>query len=237
MDQAIKLSPRFNARLVGTLYLVVIAAGMWAQMFVRGHLMVSGDAGATAANILAHETQFRLGFAADLLGGVCYVAIVFLLYGLLKPANKHLSHFATFVGMAGSVIFAGNLLNHLAALIVLKNAQALAAFSPDQVHALAFVFLKLHGLGYGIAMLFFGLYMALIGAAILRASFLPRILGLFLVVGGIANVMGSTAAFLKINIPFDLIMIGGLSEIAFALWLFIIGVNAAKWKTQAGYSS
>jgi hypothetical protein len=236
-DRIAQSSPRMWARIAGVLYLIVIVAGGWAQLFVRAHLIVRDDAAATAANILAREPLFRLGFAADLIGVVCYVGVVFILYELLKPVGRSVSLLAAFFGMAGNAIFAINLLNHLAAAIVLDNAHALAAFRPDQLQALALVFLKLHTQGYLIVMVFFGFYLALLGVLICRSAFLPRILGALLVVGGLADVAGSFAVFISTafaaNFSPAATALGGIAEIALALWLLVVGVNAAKWLEQA----
>jgi len=238
MDRIAESSPRARARMAGLLYLIVIVAGGWAQLFVRFHLVVRDDAAATAANILAREPLFRLGFAADLIGVVCYIGVVFILYELLKPAGRSVSLLAAFFGMAGNAIFAINLLNHLAAVVLLDNAHALAAFKPDQVQALALVFLKLHTQGYLIVMVFFGIYMALLGALIFRSAFLPRILGALLVVGGLVDVAISFAVFLAPpfadKLPSYVTSLGGVAEISLALWLFVAGVDAVKWKTRAG---
>ncbi len=229
-------SPRLKARIAGLLYVIVIVAGGWAQLFVRSHLVVRNDAAVTAANILAQEPLFRLGLAADLVAAICFVGVVFILYDLLKPAGRSLSLLAAFFGMAGNAIFAINLLNHLAAAVLLDNARVLAAFKPDHLQALALVFLKLHTQGYLIVMVFFGIYLALIGVLIFRSVFLPRILGVLLVAGGLADVAVSFAVFLSPpfadKLPSYVTLPGGVAEILLALWLFAIGVNASKWREQ-----
>jgi hypothetical protein len=228
-----KISPRSLARIAGALYVIVIFAGMWAEMFVRGGVMVHDNAAATATNILAHEQMFRLGFITDLIGGACYIAIVLILYFVLRPGGHLLALLATFFGMVGNAVFAMNLLNHLAAIIILKNAHALAAFTPAQLQALSFWFLKLHGEGYVMAMFFFGLFMATTGVVIARSAILPRLLGVLLIVGGLLDAGGSILVFLGPSVtallPFDPISLGGLSEIALALWLVSFGANTDRW--------
>ena len=113
-------SPGAKARLAGVLWVVCILFGLFAEAFVRGSLIVRGDPAAMAANILASEPLFRLGFVADLVGTGAYVATTFLLYLLLKPVNRHVSLFACLLGLAGSTILLANLSNHLGALYWLK---------------------------------------------------------------------------------------------------------------------
>ncbi|HEX9786794.1 MAG TPA: DUF4386 domain-containing protein, partial [Candidatus Binatia bacterium] len=154
-----KTSPRLKARIAGGLYLIVIVAGIFAEVFVRGALIVPGDAAATASNILASEPLFRLGFAADLVAVAAYIGVTALLYELLKPVSRTLALLGTFFGLAGSAIMAVNMVNHLAPLFFLADAGYLSAFDMDQLQALARVSLRLHGLGYNIAIVFFGLHL------------------------------------------------------------------------------
>src|SRR5258705_6503050 len=94
-------SPGAKARFAGGLWVVCILFGLFAEAFVRGSLVVRGDPAATAANMLASEQLFRLGFVADLIGTGAYVGTTFLLYLLLKPVNRHVSLFACLLGLAG----------------------------------------------------------------------------------------------------------------------------------------
>ncbi len=228
---------RLKARIAGVLYLIVIAAGIFAEVFVRGTLIVSGDAVATAGNILASELLFRLGFAADLVSVAAYIGVTAILYELLKPVSRTLSLLGAFCGLAGSAIMAVNMLNHFAPLFFLGGAGYLTAFNAEQLQALARVSLRLHGLGYNISMVFFGFHMLFVGWLIVRSSFLPRILGVLLIIAGVCGLIKSFAGFLALALapqltPFfmlpSLIGEGGL-----ALWLTLIGVNASNWPQQA----
>jgi hypothetical protein len=231
------VSPRLTARIAGALYLVVIATGFFAEFYVRGSMIVSGDAVATAHNILASEPLYRLGFAADLVGDACYIGVTLILYQLLAPVSRSLSLLAAFFSLTGCVVMAANLVNHLAPLLLLSGGPYLSAFTPGQLQALALVALKLHARGYFIAMVFFGLYCGAIGYLMFRSTFFPRLLGLLLMAGGLSDLTNSFALFVAPALqdrlePYILIP-GGVSEIGLCLWLLAIGVDAAKWRAAA----
>src|SRR4051794_38676303 len=98
-DRTVELSPRLRARLAGAFYLITIVTGVFAEVFVRGALIVRDDAAATAANILAHESRYRFGLAADLIMLASYIAVTYLLYDLLKPVSRSLSSVAAYFSM------------------------------------------------------------------------------------------------------------------------------------------
>ena len=232
------MSPRLTARIAGLLYLIVIATGFFAEFFVRGSLIVSGDAAATARNILASEPLYRLGFAADVVGDACYVAVTLILYELLRPVSRSLSLLAAFFSLTGCVVLAANLVYHLAPLVLLGGGRFLTAFTPGQLQALALVALKLHARGYFIAMVFFGLYCGAIGYLMFRSTFFPRLLGQLLMVGGLSDIANSFALFVAPALQDRLdpyIMIpGGVSEIGLCLWLLAFGVDSARWRATPG---
>jgi hypothetical protein len=114
-------SPRLAARMAGAAYLLSIVTGVFGVFMVGGTLVVDGDAAATATNILAHETLFRLSFASFLIGVACYVAVTALLYGLLRPVNRTLSLLAAFFSLVGCAMWAVGSLFQLAALAALEG--------------------------------------------------------------------------------------------------------------------
>ena len=175
-------SPRLKARIAGVFYLLTILTRMFVEIFVRNRLVVSDDAAATATNILAHEPLWRWGFAGDIIAFASYIALTALLYELFKPVNRSLSLVAAFFGLAACVVQAISSLFHLAPLVVLGGAPYLSVFTVEQLQALALVFLKLRAAAYhNIGLVFFGLYLLLVGILILRSTFLPRILGVLMV--------------------------------------------------------
>ncbi|OLD71026.1 MAG: hypothetical protein AUI33_08055 [Ignavibacteria bacterium 13_1_40CM_2_61_4] len=230
-------SPRFKARIAGVFYLLTILTGVFG-LVAGGGLVVSGDAAATATNILAHESLFRLAFVAGLIATACYIAVTALLYILFKPVSRSLSLLAAFFSVVGCAIGALSCVFHLAPLIVLGGAQYLGVFKLEQLQALALMFLKLRAQTENIGILFFGFYCLLIGYLIFRSSFLPRILGVLMAFGGLGWLTGSLANLLSpplANQMFPYIMLPGLlGEGSLTIWLLVAGVNAQRWQEQAG---
>ena len=228
-------TPRLKARIAGTFYLSTIIMGVFAEVFVRGALVVRDDAAATATNILAHEPLYRFGLAADLIMIVCYIAVTLLFYDLFRPVGRSLSLLAAFFSLVGSAVLAVNSLNHVAPLVFLGGARYLSAFETNQLQAFALVSLRMHARGYTISGVFFGIYCLMIGYLVFRSGFLPRILGVLMALGGLSYLTDSFAIFLwptlATRLP-DIMVLGGIAELALCLWLMLIGVNASKWEEK-----
>ncbi|MBI3650027.1 MAG: DUF4386 domain-containing protein [Acidobacteria bacterium] len=236
MDRDVKTSPRLGARIAGTFYLITIIMGVFAEVFVRGALVVRDDAAATATNILAHESLYRFGLAADLIMLACYIVVTLLFYGLFKPVGRSLSLLAAFFSLVGIAVLAVNSLNHLAPLVFLGSAHYLSAFETTQLQTLALMSLKMHTRGYSISSVFFGIYCLMIGYLAFRSGFLPRIVGALMAIGGVSFVTDSFVVFLlpalADRLP-DLGMLGGIGELSLTLWLMMMGVNVLKWEEKA----
>lgn len=229
-------SPRLKARVAGGLWLMVIVAGMTAFL-IRSPMIVRGDAAATATRILASESLFRLGFAADLMAGALYMGVTVLLYRLLKPVSRSLSLLAAFFGLAGVAIGGATSLTNLATLVLLGAGQDSIAFTTSQLQAMALMSLRLYEQAFSIAMAFFGFQCILIGCLTVRSTFLPRILGVLLAIGGSSYVISSFASFLSPALaahllPF-IIPAALLGEGSMTMWLLVKGINVQRWKEQA----
>jgi len=236
-DRITQVSPQLKARIAGGLYLIIIVAAGFAEIFVREALTVPGDAGATARNILASEALYRLGFVADLVNLVCDIGLALIFYELFKPVNRSLVLLAVFSVLVSIAISAVNLLNHFAPLVFLGNAHYLTAFEPNQLQALSLMALKFHETGFDISLVFFGLHCLLIGYVIFRSTFLPRILGALYAIAGLSYVINSFNNFLPRGYAahlFPYIMVPAfVGEAALCLWLLVFGVNVANWQKQA----
>jgi len=236
IERITEASPRFKARIAGGLWLMVIVAGMTAFV-IRSPMIARGDAVATATNILASESLFRFGFAADLVAGACYMGVTVLLYDLLKPVSRSVSLLAAFFGLGGIAIGAATSLVRLAPLVLLRSDQYLSTFTPNQLQTMALAALRLYEQAFLIAMVFFGLQCVLVGCLIVRSTFLPRILGVLLALGGLSYVISSLANFLAPAFgarlaPF-IVPAAILGEGSLTLWLLLMGVNAQRWNEQA----
>jgi len=225
-------SPRLMARIAGALYLLTILTGIFSAGFVTGRLVVNDDAAATAANILAHRGLLQLGFAVYLIEMACQVAITALFYDLLKPAGRSVSLVAAFLGLTGCVIKTFSRVFFIAPLFILGGAHYLSVFSAEQLQALALLFLKVNDRGAGIALVFFGFYALLTGYLIIKSTFLPRILGVLSVLGGLGWLTFLYPPLGGRLFPFIAIFaILGAASLIF--WLLVFGVNEQRWKAQA----
>ena len=234
MERIAEVSPLSRARIAGIFYLVTILTRMFVEIFVRGRLVVSDNSAATATNILAHEQLWRLGFAIDIIAFASYIALTALLYELLKPVNRGLSVVAAFFGLVASVVHAISSLFHFAPLVVLGGGQYLSVFTVEQLQALALVFLKLRAAAYhNIGLVFFGLYLLLVGILILRSTFLPRILGALMVLAGLSYMPFLSPPLARSLQPY-ILFFPAVGQISLALWLLAMGVNAQRWKAQVG---
>jgi hypothetical protein len=223
-------SPSLKARIAGAVYLLEMLTGGFA-LFVAVKLFVSGDAAATATNILAHDSLFRLGAAANLLQFACYTAVTGLFYGLFKPVNRNLSLLAAFFSLVGCTIGAVSCFFEFVPLIVLGGAHYLSVFNLEQLQALALLFLKLYGQFFNGSFVFFGFYCLLIGYLIFRSIFLPRILGVGMAITGLGWLTFLWPPLTAYLSPYILIV--GIGEVSLTLWLLVAGVNAERWKQQA----
>jgi len=235
-ERVIEASPKLQARVAGGLWLTCIVMGIFG--FVAGSsVIVAGDAAATATNILANESLFRLGFASDLISGLSYVGVTALLYYLLKPAGRSLALIAAFFGLAGVAIGGAGNLTQLAPLVLLHGDHYLSAFTTGQLQAMAMIALKLRVQLFSIGMVFFGIQCFLAGCLIARSTFLPRLLGVLLAMGGASYVIVSFATFLApalgVRLAPFIMPIALVGEGALTVWLLAKGVNVQRWKEQA----
>lgn len=233
---AVEASPRLKARIAGLLYLIVIVGGFFAEVLVRGKLVVHGDPAATAHNIMAHEMLYRWGFVAELFYLVCNVPLALLLYDLFKVVNRTVALLDLGFGLLSTVIEAVSLLGHYAPLLFLAEGHHLSAFTPEQLQAASYVSIQLFEYGFAICLVFFGFDCLAMAYLILRSAFFPRIIGVLLAIEGVFYLVNSFANFLAPAIAdrvFPLLAVSAIAEILMCLWLLVMGVNEQRWKEQA----
>lgn len=217
-----------GGRSAGLLYVVASVFGVFGLLYVPSKLIVHGDAAATVRNIAASETLFRLGIAANLIGQVLFIFVALALYDLLKPVNqRHAVAMLTLILVASPIALL-NELNAIAALVLVRGTDFLSLVDQPQREALAMLFLRLHGHGFDIAGIFWGLWLFPLGLLVYRSGFFPRILGVGLMVNCFAYPINS---FTALVVPQYEAMISRWTsplqfcELAFMLWLLIMGTR------------
>lgn len=240
MDRTIESSPQLYARIGGVLYLVIIVIGLFGEAFVRDKLIVSGDATATAKNIMASESLWRFHVAAELFLLICAITLLTILFLLLRPVSRELTLLALFFNLISIGLEGATAMYLVVALFPLGNAGYLKAFSPEQLYAMASLSLKSHGYGFGVSLLFFGCFCVAIGRVIFRSGFLPRGIGLLMQIAGLCYLTDSFALILApsfANRLFPAILMPAfVGEVSLCLWLLLKGVNVQRWKERASAS-
>jgi hypothetical protein len=223
-------SSKTTARLAGLLWFLTAVTTGFSLVYVRPKLIVFADAAATANNILAFESLFRAGIASSILGQVFTLFFGLTIFRLFKSVNKKLAMVFLTSLLVGVSIGVVNSLNNIGALVVLGDADYLKAFPREQLNALAMIFLRVNNFGIGLMEIFTALYLFSLGLLIKRSGYLPRILGILLMIGACAFPINT---FTKILIPqFHPALLTQLTMIlnafgspATMLWLLIKGVN------------
>ena len=214
-----------HARIAGIFYLVIIALGLLGELGVRNALIVSGDASATAQNLIASRTLWTTGIVGDLLMHVLDVPMIVILYFLLRPVSKHLALLATLLNIVQTAVLVANKLTLIAPLLLLQSPAATRAFLPEQLHALAAVSINAHGYGFGIGLIFFGFACLVRGTLIFKSGYVLRALGVLLAIAGISYIVNSVSLLLFPKFAaaiFPAVLLPAfLGELAFALWLVI----------------
>lgn len=217
------------ARTAGVLYLLIVIFGLIAQIFVRDNLVDYGNAAVTAKNILASESWYRFGFVSELLMLICDVGVATILYILLKETSKNLSLLAFAFRLTSIVILSVTALSHYSALSFLSSPSYLNVFNGDQLEALALFTIKIHGVGYNICLLFFGIHLVFLGYLVYLADIFPKYLGVLLFIGGICYVSNSIVWFqfpdlVKFIYP-AIIIPCAIGEWIFCIWLIVRGIK------------
>jgi hypothetical protein len=224
----LKQSPKVTARIAGAVYLLNGAFGP--GLMALGKIYVAGDAAKTATNLIAHETLFRVGFAGNMIATASYIVVTALFYQLFRPVNKTVSLMAAFFSLVGCAVLAVSCAVYLSPLAVLGGAHGPIAPTAE-AQLLALTLLKLYGQCFNASLVFFGFYCMSIGYLIVKSTFLPRLLGYALMVGGTAWLVFLAPTFARSIFPYLLILDAG--EGALVLWLLVFGVNSARWNEQA----
>lgn len=222
------------ARLAGLLFLITFAAGGFGEGYVPAQLIVGNDAAATVANLKAHDFLYRLSFAAYLVEALCDIAIALIFYVLLKRVSQGAALLAAFFGILSTALYAACEIFYFGLpQLLLRGADYLKSFTPEQINTLTLLSLKLFNYGAGLFLVFYGTGWIIRGWLIIRSGYLPKILGILMIVGGAGFVANTATQVLapQYQTPWTLfaMMPGG---VLLALWLLIRGVDVDKWAAK-----
>ena len=224
------------ARIAGVIYLAMVIVAPFSMLYVPGKLIVRGNALATADNILAHETMFRLSIFGDLIGHVIFICLAVALYRLLSNVNKTWAILmVSFVLVSAAVGFL-NALNNIAAVILFRGGEFLDVIDKTQRDALGILFVRLHIQGEFISEIFWGVWLFPFGLLVYRSGFLPRLLGVWLIVACFAWIaLSITALFFPSHYgaAFTWLQPAFFAEMAIMLWLLIRGANLSALPAEA----
>ena len=225
-------TPDRIARTAGLLYTLMIPLGIFGIMYVLATLVVAGDAAATAVNIVSNTGLFRLSIVAALLVQICHIFIVLLLYKLLISVNRNHAVLMVIFLLISVPLTMINELNNFAVLLLAGGADSLNAFTPGQVQALTSILLDLHEFGILIAGIFWGLWLLPMGYLVYKSDFLPKFLGVLLIIACSGYVIDSFSRMIfpgyGTTIMANIIVFTMFGEIVFPLWLLIKGVKVEE---------
>ncbi|MGH6889873.1 MAG: DUF4386 domain-containing protein [Rhizomicrobium sp.] len=226
---------RKTARWAGLLYFLTIPLGMTGLIYVPSKLFVPGDSAATAGNIRSFTALLRLGIASELLAQIFLIYSVLLLFRLFRPVSETLARQLVVLGaLVSAPILFVNVINEFAALILAGGGGTLTVFDQPQRDALAYLFMQLHGRGYVVAEIFWGLWLFPFGLLVIRSGFIPRLLGVALIIAGVGYVAESASVILLPNLDDAVNAIARLlelGELPIIFWLMVWGARARR---QAG---
>ncbi len=224
------------ARVAGAWYLSMGLTGPFSLIYVPSKLIVRGNAAETAGRVLAHETMFRLAILADLAGAVIFIGAALALYRLFRDVSRtRAAQMVTLAAVSAGIVFF-NALNNIAALLLFRGGEFLNAFEKPQREALGMLFIRLHGQGNSINEMFWGLWLLPFGILVFQSRFMPRFIGVWLVINCWAYVALSVIALFApqySGMAFKIAQPALLGELAVMLWLLIKGAKVAPLPVPA----
>jgi Domain of unknown function (DUF4386) len=232
---AIKIQePSAWARVAGICWLIAIIGGVFAERFVRFGL-ITDDPTTTIQNIISNEALYRLGSVAHFAATASYLALTAIMYILLAPVNRAISLIAAYFSVVGCAIWMLVLVTDAAPLVFFGSAGATTSVG-DHIETVVYAMLRLHSKALMLGMLCFGMQLLLLGVLVLRAVFMPRWIGAIMALGGVGYLVAGFLAMLAPALADQFgryaFMPGQISEVLLGLWLTILGVNTAKWRSQ-----
>ena len=223
-------SIKTTARIAGFLYLLQIPLGVFGILYVPKALMVTGNMATTAFNILANEFSFRLSIVSAILCALVNIATALYIYKVLKFVNENYANWILLFALIAAPISMLNELNSIAVLLLLKSHEYAIIFTQSQLHSLISIFLDLHKYGHQIAGIFFGLWLLPMGYLVFKSTYIPKVIGVFLIITCLGYLIDFTTFFLYPNFGIIISEYVWVGEVLMVLWLLIRGVNVEKFE-------
>jgi hypothetical protein len=223
-------SNKKTARIAGLFYLIVVITGIFNLLYVPSKLIVWSDAATSFNNIVGNETLFRLSIVAAI---ICYIAFLFLplvLYKLLSPIHKTVAISMVALAVVSVPISLINLNNKMAVLTFIGKANYLNVFQLSELHTQVMLSLEHYNNGIEILTIFWGLWLLPFGYLVFKSDFLPKVLGIFLMIGCFGYLINFVGGFLfsgyaDLHIASFVSIPGSIGEIGICLWLLIMGAK------------
>jgi hypothetical protein len=219
------ISLRQAAIVAGFGLLIMSILGPFSEFLVRQSLIVPGDAATTANNIMANELLLRLAICSYLIVAIFDVVVAWALYVLLKPVNKSLSLLAAWFRVVYATILAVILLNFVIALRLLSDADYSTVFATDQLYAQAMLFLNAFSDGWNIGLVIFGLHLFVLGYLVFRSGYIPKLLGILLIIASLGYLIDSFGKLLLPNYNANIAIFTFIGEALFMFWLLWRGAK------------
>jgi hypothetical protein len=219
-----------TARVAGLLYLLMVFTGLFCLMYVPGKLIVQGHATETANNILAHQSLFRINLVVGLFSVVFFTSVALALYQLLKDVSRQLATLMVILVLISIPQSFVSLLLQYGALELVRGTDFLSVIDKPQRDVWAMLCLHLDHKGTVFVELFWGLWLFPLGLLVFRSGFLPRILGVWLIINGAAYVTMCLTGLLlpqHAGTVYKFALPALLGEVALMLWLLIMGIRPA----------
>ncbi|WP_438422559.1 DUF4386 domain-containing protein [Aquimarina macrocephali] len=219
-----------TARIAGLFYLSIVLSGIFTLMYVPSKLIVWDDASITFNNIVTSEMLFRIGILSGLICYVCYIMLPIVLYKLLKPVHENSAVLMVVFAIISIPISYLNIQNKVDVLSLIGNAEYLKMYTAEQLEAQVMLLLESYDNGILIVEVFWGLWLFPFGYLVFKSGFLPKVLGILLMVGCFSYLIAVCGGLLFPNyeIPSFVMLPASIGEIGTCLWLLIMGIKKGK---------
>lgn len=231
MKEGVMMIPnKKTAQRAGLFFLMMVVFGLFAEIFFRQRIFVTGDAAATASNILSNIFLYRIGIVSDILMAMSYLFTALVLYKLLDSVNKNMAALMVLFAAAGSILLLFNILGEVAPLYILTESDGQNAFNSSQLQSIAMIFYNLYMHGYMIGQIFFALWVLPLGVLIYQSGFIPKVFGILFIIETFFALISVILHFLAPNGTMEtmLLLPGTIAELSFMFWLLVRGVKNAK---------